>query len=155
MDGDDPGISSISGWTRGEAYRSPDMARTCCPQYTIRLDITEFKATKKHRQVTNRFNRYLDEGEKPGESSTGQALAVKGGKGKGKAPEWDLLAELKKHEEGWGISGSKHKYTVSGRRGLAHTRRSWFPPKLPQKRSSCTRSIRWPYTRTRRKRSPR
>lgn len=36
------------------------MHETCCPQYTIRLDVTRFKHTKGHRQVLNRLNRYLD-----------------------------------------------------------------------------------------------
>ena len=97
----------------GLADVSPDMARTCCPQYTIRLDVTAFKPTKKHRQVINRFNRYLVEGAKPGGSSMAPDPVVNGGKGKGKAPEWELMAELKKHEEGWGTLGQHHNYAVS------------------------------------------
>lgn len=45
------------------------MHETCCPQYTIRLDVTRFKHTKGHRQVLNRLKRYLG-GDKESGSST-------------------------------------------------------------------------------------
>lgn len=87
---------------------SPDMARTCCPQYTIRLDAKAFKPSKKHRQVMNRWNRFVSAGTKPGEtevsmasgdagagagagagvgagSSTGDVIGSGHGQGKGKA----------------------------------------------------------------------
>lgn len=48
----------------------PVMHETCCPQYTIRLDVTRFKHTKGHRQVLNRLKRYL-EGDNESGSSTG------------------------------------------------------------------------------------
>jgi arginine-tRNA-protein transferase len=66
---------------------SPDMARSCCPQYTIRLDAKSFKPGKKHRQVINRFNRFLSTGSKPGEggSTESNGHANFKGKGKGKA----------------------------------------------------------------------
>lgn len=38
----------------------PVMHETCCPQYTIRLDVTRFKHTKGQRHVLNRLRRYLD-----------------------------------------------------------------------------------------------
>lgn len=41
------------------ALRSPDMARTCCPQYTIRLDESQFRPGKQLRRVLARFNRYV------------------------------------------------------------------------------------------------
>nr|XP_019047146.1 hypothetical protein I302_03753 [Kwoniella bestiolae CBS 10118]OCF26076.1 hypothetical protein I302_03753 [Kwoniella bestiolae CBS 10118] len=101
------------GWRRsGDYVYHPDMARTCCPQYTIRLDSTSFKGNKKHRQVVNRFNRHLETGHKPGESSTSGDVgkARKGGnaqkdKGKGKGkdntgPKEDLLHDLHKYEIG-------------------------------------------------------
>lgn len=47
----------------------PVMHETCCPQYTIRLDVARFKHTKGHRQVLNRLNRYL-EGDQESGSST-------------------------------------------------------------------------------------
>lgn len=36
------------------------MHETCCPQYTIRLDVSKFKPTKSQRHVLNRLRRYLD-----------------------------------------------------------------------------------------------
>ncbi|WWC59491.1 uncharacterized protein I303_102047 [Kwoniella dejecticola CBS 10117] len=100
------------GWRRsGDYLYHPDMARTCCPQYTIRLNTTTFKATKKHRQVVNRFNRYLETGQKPGESSTAvddstrNAAGKDKGKGKGKGKnnsgKQDILDELHSREVGY------------------------------------------------------
>ncbi|KAK6903712.1 hypothetical protein I203_107217 [Kwoniella mangroviensis CBS 8507] len=101
------------GWRRsGDYVYHPDMARTCCPQYTIRLNSTNFKGNKKHRQVVNRFNRFLETGQKPGEeesSSTinveGKAKAVNGkGKGKGKdnkTSKRDFLDDLHRYEIGY------------------------------------------------------
>ena len=39
-------------------YRA-DMKRTCCPQYVIRMDVTEFTITKAQRRAIKRFNEYL------------------------------------------------------------------------------------------------
>ncbi|KAI9179403.1 Arginyl-tRNA--protein transferase 1 [Blastocladiella emersonii ATCC 22665] len=48
------------GWRRsGQYLYKPAMARTCCPQYAIRLDVTEFRASKQHRLLLNRTRRYL------------------------------------------------------------------------------------------------
>ncbi|ORX33890.1 arginine-tRNA-protein transferase [Kockovaella imperatae] len=67
---------------------SPDMGRTCCPQYTIRLDAQAFKPSKKQRQVINRMNRYLS-GTKAGD----------------KLPE----SELRAFESGYGRDGGAHR----------------------------------------------
>jgi len=91
-----------------ELIGSPDMARTCCPQYTIRLDAEGFKPTKKHRQVVNRFNRYLTGDRAGAEPEKGHGK----GKGKAKATEWDLMLELRRYEKGYGVSGER-TYSVS------------------------------------------
>ena len=39
-------------------YRA-DMKKTCCPQYVIRMDVTEFTVTKAQRRAIKRFNEYL------------------------------------------------------------------------------------------------
>ena len=86
------------------------MANTCCPQYTIRLDTKAFRPSKKHRQVMNRWNRFISAGYRPGEGE------MKEGKGKGKAAETSWLDTLLEHE-GRGDSGSaqaKHRYEVCG-----------------------------------------
>ncbi|QSZ33256.1 hypothetical protein DSL72_002844 [Monilinia vaccinii-corymbosi] len=48
------------GWRRsGNLLYKPDQRKSCCPQYTIRLDSHQFHASKDQRQVLNRFNRYI------------------------------------------------------------------------------------------------
>lgn len=94
------------------------MARTCCPQYTIRLDALAYKPTKKQRQVINRFNRYLGEGVKSGgepsthhePSGTSAGVSAKSS-AKAKAREWEFMAELKKYEGDVEPRG-KHRYWV-------------------------------------------
>lgn len=91
-------------------FDSPDMARTCCPQYTIRLESLDFKANKKHRQVINRFNRYLATGQKPGE---GKEVDGKG-KGKEQASQ-DWIDTLRANQVGYGTSRhleTKHRFEV-------------------------------------------
>lgn len=93
---------------------SPNMARTCCPQYTIRLESLEYKPNKKHRQVINRFNRYLLTGERPGEGEVSSGSGGGGGKGKSKAKETgDWIDTLRAHQVGHSTEKSKHKFEVS------------------------------------------
>ncbi|RCH93356.1 Arginyl-tRNA--protein transferase 1 [Rhizopus azygosporus] len=48
------------GWRRSGHYLyKPDMERTCCPQYTIRLHAMDYKLTKGQKKVLNKFNRYI------------------------------------------------------------------------------------------------
>ncbi|KAL7420005.1 Arginyl-tRNA--protein transferase 1 [Cryptotrichosporon argae] len=101
------------GWRRSGTYvYHPDMARTCCPQYTIRLDALAFRPNKRQRQVVNRFNRFLETGLRPGEAeSDGVVPAIPGaqdigaakagaekakakGKDKRKGKPFDFLDEL-------------------------------------------------------------
>mgnify|MGYP001800485077 CR=1 FL=1 len=37
----------------------PQMHRTCCPQYMIRCDVTNFKITKNQKKVIKKFNRFV------------------------------------------------------------------------------------------------
>ncbi|KAK4685978.1 arginyl-tRNA---protein transferase, partial [Tremellales sp. Uapishka_1] len=78
------------------------MARTCCPNYTIRLDATSFRPGKKHRQVVNRFNRFLATGQKRGEGSAEVAKPT------AKGEEGGFLRNMKK------IAGrdGKHRFTT-------------------------------------------
>jgi len=44
------------GWRRSGSYvYKPDMARTCCPQYTIRQEATAFRPSKGQRRDLRRF----------------------------------------------------------------------------------------------------
>ena len=41
------------------------MNMTCCPQYTIRCEVLNFKMRKSHKKVIKKVNRYLIHGIKP------------------------------------------------------------------------------------------
>lgn len=48
------------GWRRsGTTYYKPDLLRSCCPHYTIRLRASEFQATKDQRSAINKLNNYV------------------------------------------------------------------------------------------------
>jgi len=130
------------------------MTRTCCPQYTIRLDSTQFKPDKKHRQVMNRFNRYLTTGEKPGESSetVTNTKGKGGGKGKGKA-ESNWIDTLRECQAGHGAREQKHTFRVSQHHDRADDRRNLFLPKPHRRHLSCIRNTKFQYTMINRKKS--
>ncbi|KAH9965738.1 arginine-tRNA-protein transferase [Russula dissimulans] len=47
------------GWRRSGLFcYKPDLKRSCCPQYTIKLDATEFRASKSQRKLVNRWTRF-------------------------------------------------------------------------------------------------
>ncbi|PKC00054.1 arginine-tRNA--protein transferase 1 [Rhizophagus irregularis] len=49
------------GWRRSGGYiYKPHMKKSCCPQYTIRLDANKFNVSKSQRKLINRFNRYIE-----------------------------------------------------------------------------------------------
>jgi len=96
------------------------MGRTCCPQYTIRLHAAEFKPSRHQRSAVNRWNRFLSTGLKPGEQGDDEMAGkqpgeAKKGKGKGKAKPFDLVAELRAHQVGYGYDSAtaKHRFEVS------------------------------------------
>lgn len=64
----------------------PDLAKSCCPQYTIRLRVEEFRPGKEHRQGLNRFNRFV--------GGAGNAHKKK----KGKNNEYSLLTAIHEAE---------------------------------------------------------
>ncbi|KIY46622.1 hypothetical protein FISHEDRAFT_46915 [Fistulina hepatica ATCC 64428] len=49
------------GWRRSGTYcYRPDLSRSCCPQYVIKLDSLAFKLTKRQRKLLkDRWNRYV------------------------------------------------------------------------------------------------
>lgn len=48
------------GWRRsGTTYYKPDLPRSCCPHYTIRLKGADFKARKEQRSAVNKLNDYV------------------------------------------------------------------------------------------------
>lgn len=49
------------GWRRsGKFLYKPEMERTCCPSYTIRLKVDAFVPTKEQKRVQRRIQRYMD-----------------------------------------------------------------------------------------------
>ncbi|RUP52027.1 hypothetical protein BC936DRAFT_143203 [Jimgerdemannia flammicorona] len=49
------------GWRRSGHYvYKPNLRKSCCPQYTIRLDATQFKPSKSQRKIISKFNRYIE-----------------------------------------------------------------------------------------------
>ncbi|KAK6031044.1 Mov34/MPN/PAD-1 family protein, partial [Ostertagia ostertagi] len=49
----------------GKYIYKPTMSRTCCPQYTIRLDSTKFVLSRSQRRVLRQMNEFLKNGTKP------------------------------------------------------------------------------------------
>ena len=48
------------GWRRSGNYLyKPIMEETCCPQYTIKLDVAQFKPGKGHKKVAKKFRAYI------------------------------------------------------------------------------------------------
>ena len=48
------------GWRRSGKYcYKPTMNKTCCPQYPIRCNVTEFVPRKSHKKIMKRFRNYL------------------------------------------------------------------------------------------------
>ncbi|KAF9247186.1 arginine-tRNA-protein transferase [Melanogaster broomeanus] len=51
------------GWRRSGSYcYAPDLRRSCCPQYTIKLDALAFKPSRSQRKLVNRWNRFICDG---------------------------------------------------------------------------------------------
>lgn len=51
------------GWRRsGTYFYKPTNHLTCCPAYTIRLRVSEFKPSKDQRRISRRFDRFLETG---------------------------------------------------------------------------------------------
>jgi arginine-tRNA-protein transferase len=50
------------------------MYETCCPQYTIRLEASKFKANKSQRQVLRRVERFLETGDVHAEPSASSSV---------------------------------------------------------------------------------
>ncbi|GAA5991289.1 hypothetical protein JCM10908_003240 [Rhodotorula pacifica] len=63
------------GWRRSGCYiYKPDMSRTCCPQYTISLDTSQFKPSRGQRQVLSRFAAFIRDGDRQGQPGWGPPL---------------------------------------------------------------------------------
>ncbi|KAI9056577.1 hypothetical protein FKP32DRAFT_1599303 [Trametes sanguinea] len=112
------------GWRRSGTYcYKPDLKRSCCPQYTIKLDALQFKPSKSQRKLLNRFNRFVIHGEHqdvddPMEgTSTGASKAAHSpGKGKGNNGHvFELTKDIHASEVGFLHDGppAAHKFEVT------------------------------------------
>ena len=73
------------GWRRsGRWLYKPCMFQTCCPQYTIRLDVRKFAASKEQKKCHRKMDRYLRPGPKDGKGGN-EAGAKEGAKAGAKA----------------------------------------------------------------------
>ncbi|KAF9075949.1 arginine-tRNA-protein transferase [Rhodocollybia butyracea] len=53
------------GWRRSGKYcYKPHLLSSCCPPYTIKLDVTSFKPSKHHKKLLNRWNNLVQYGDK-------------------------------------------------------------------------------------------
>lgn len=51
----------LIGWRRsGNYFYKPNMFKTCCPQYTIRLHVPDYIPSKHQKQLCRKFQRYLE-----------------------------------------------------------------------------------------------
>ncbi|GAA5855059.1 hypothetical protein JCM8547_002364 [Rhodosporidiobolus lusitaniae] len=92
------------GWRRsGEYLYKPDMDRTCCPQYTISLNPSQFRPSRSQRQILLRFNAFIQHGEREGQPGWGPARVEKTKEGE----EGDV--EMKQAGEKGGKGGKKDK----------------------------------------------
>ncbi|KAI0796566.1 arginine-tRNA-protein transferase [Abortiporus biennis] len=89
------------GWRRSGTYcYKPDLKRSCCPQYTIKLDALKFRPSKSQRKLLNRFNRFIVHGDghdvdNQMDGSTKPSSKKKaGGKASSKAPAFDLVTAI-------------------------------------------------------------
>ncbi|OSX59239.1 hypothetical protein POSPLADRAFT_1150353 [Postia placenta MAD-698-R-SB12] len=53
------------GWRRSGTYcYKPDLRRSCCPAYTIKLDALKFSPSKSQRKIISRWNRFVLHGDR-------------------------------------------------------------------------------------------
>lgn len=97
------------GWRRSGTYcYKPDLRRSCCPQYTIKLDAVAFKPSKSHRKLLSRWNRYVL-GSDQGKSIRGNAVR----KGLDSAP-FELTQSIHVSERQYVINGEPaHNFEVT------------------------------------------
>ncbi len=55
-----------SHFRSGKYCYKPTMDKTCCPQYTIKCDVKNFKLSKSNKKVIKRNNKYFNHDVKPG-----------------------------------------------------------------------------------------
>lgn len=103
------------GWRRsGEYCYKPDLKRSCCPQYTIKLDALEFKPSKSQRKLVNRWNRFIAEDEGSDATNSGpRRKSQDQGKSASKDSSFSLIEALHSSEhDRCAERNVKHKFEV-------------------------------------------
>ncbi|UMM11932.1 hypothetical protein L5515_000962 [Caenorhabditis briggsae] len=66
MNAKDYGRLLDMGWRRSGRYLyKPNNRLTCCPQFTIRLDVTKFKMSRSQKRAMRQMNEFLATGKRP------------------------------------------------------------------------------------------
>ncbi|KAF8076278.1 arginine-tRNA-protein transferase [Lyophyllum atratum] len=87
------------GWRRSGTYcYKPDLKRSCCPQYTIKLDALAFGESRRQRKLVNRWNRFVIVG-KDNEHMDTEGETAK--KKPAKMPPFSLCDSIHASEEGF------------------------------------------------------
>ncbi|GLB33700.1 putative ATE1 [Lyophyllum shimeji] len=101
------------GWRRSGKYcYKPDLKRSCCPQYTIRLDALAFNPSRSQRKLVNRWNRFVIAGEAGEHMNTGPEIAKKMPM---KMPPFSLVDSIHTSESGFGEGSatSSHEFEIT------------------------------------------
>ncbi|GAA6046515.1 hypothetical protein JCM3770_006187 [Rhodotorula araucariae] len=96
------------GWRRSGCYLyKPDLARTCCPQFSIALDTAAFKPSRSQRQVLQRFAAFLRDGDREGQPGWGPPAegSAEGGAGDAEMHATAAKPEGKKKDKGKSKAG--------------------------------------------------
>ncbi|KAF9599152.1 hypothetical protein IFM89_035431 [Coptis chinensis] len=127
------------GWRRsGSFLYKPEMERTCCPSYTIRLKAGDFAPSKEQLRVSRRMQRFLDgtfDGKKPVkiESSSSNSDAKENIPGKSEEQNKEeqsllfLSQQIDKAVHAWAASGgefaSEFHFPKAFVRKITHTKK--------------------------------
>ncbi|KAK3842281.1 MAG: arginine-tRNA-protein transferase [Linnemannia gamsii] len=88
------------GWRRSGTYLyKPNLRDSCCPQYTIRMRANDFEASKHQRQVVNRFNTFVQEGDDKFDKDIAARQQERKAAEKGGSEETKLEAGSEQHTE--------------------------------------------------------
>lgn len=98
-------ISPLMDWTfsllnsrSGQYCYKPTMNRTCCPQYTIKCLVEDFKISKSQKKVLKSVHKYINAGKRSGSEEIHQKMqtdSVDRGAASAKTEEKNVLRNKK------------------------------------------------------------
>lgn len=102
------------GWRRSGTFcYKPDMKRTCCPQYAIKLDTLEFKISASQRKLINRWNRFVLHGNASDNTQGESNKVAKPKHGRKGTPEYSLVESIHASEKRILEEDSAHTFEVT------------------------------------------